>query len=101
MILALLERQPDHGYSLMLRLRGQTGIEISDGSLYPALYRLEQAGKIEGSWERAQTGHRRKVFTVTRKGKQILRKARVEWPKLAVVLERLLGGSSSDAPSTT
>ncbi len=47
MILALLDQQPDHGYSLMLGLRGQTRIEISDGSLYPALYRLEHAGKID------------------------------------------------------
>lgn len=91
LILALLERQPDYGYSLLTRLRGQYGLKISDGSLYPALYRLEQSGKIEGVWHTSDVGRRRKVFSLTVKGRNSLKKTRIEWPKLVRVFDRAFG----------
>jgi DNA-binding PadR family transcriptional regulator len=89
-ILALLDQQPDHGYSLMLRIRTTMAVDLSDGSLYPALFRLEKAGRIEGTWESPPGERRRKVFHLTDDGREVLRKARSSWPDLAERLGRLL-----------
>jgi PadR family transcriptional regulator PadR len=90
MILALLDQQPDHGYSLMMRIRTTTGADVSDGSLYPALRRLEESGRIEGSWEPSPAGRKRKVYHVTSAGRKMLHKARAEWPALVRALNSLL-----------
>jgi PadR family transcriptional regulator PadR len=89
-ILALLGQQPDHGYSLMLRIRATMGVDLSDGSLYPTLKRLEESGRIEGSWESPPGERRRKVFHLTDEGRSTLNRARVYWPELAQRLNRLL-----------
>jgi len=89
-ILALLDQEPDHGYSLMLRIRSTTGLDVSDGSLYPALRRLEDAGRIEGVWTISETGRKRKVFHLTADGKGSLHRARADWPAFARSLSRLL-----------
>lgn len=91
LVLGLLEQQPDHGYSLVLRIRGQFGLDVSDGSLYPSLFRLEKAGKIEGKWETSESGRQRKVFHLTPKGRQTLKKARAQWPQLAQAYDRIFG----------
>ena len=90
MILALLDQQSDYGYSLMMRIRNTTGADVSDGSLYPALRRLEDAGRIEGVWEPSPAGRKRKVYRITPKGRDLLHKARVEWPALVRGLNSLL-----------
>jgi len=90
MILALLDQQADYGYSLMMRIRNTTGTDVSDGSLYPALRRLEDAGRIEGVWEASPAGRQRKVYNITPKGRDTLHKARIEWPSLARGLSALL-----------
>jgi PadR family transcriptional regulator PadR len=90
-ILALLDVQPDHGYSLMLRIREATGENLSDGSLYPALARLEATGKIEGKWSVGKNGRDRKVFSITPKGRGHLHRARDRWPRLAERVTVLLG----------
>ena len=97
MILALLDQQADYGYSLMMRIRNTTGADVSDGSLYPALRRLEDAGRIEGVWEPSPAGRQRKVYNITPKGRDSLRKARLEWPSLVRGLNTLL----APAPEAT
>ena len=89
-ILALLGQQPDHGYSLMLRIRATMDVDLSDGSLYPALKRLEESGRIEGTWEKPEGERRRRVYHLTDDGRSMLRKARAYWPELAERLGRLL-----------
>lgn len=93
-ILALLDARPDHGYSLLLRIRDNTGQNLSDGSLYPALARLEASGKIEGSWQTGENGRERKVFKLTPKGKTLLRRFRGEWPAFADRLATILGAKA-------
>jgi len=89
-ILALLDQQPDHGYSLMLRIRTTMSVDLSDGSLYPALRRLEDAGKIEGTWLEPPGERRRKMFHLSDEGRAALGRARASWPPLAERLSRLL-----------
>ena len=90
MILALLDQEPDHGYYLMLRIRTTTGADVSDGSLYPALRRLEDNGRIAGTWDQSPGGRKRKVYHITPEGRNTLRKARREWPALVRALGALL-----------
>lgn len=92
-VLSLLEQKPDHGYSLMVRIKDATGQDLSDGSLYPALYRLEAANKIEGEWTVAENGRKRKVFRITERGQQTLRKARLDWRPFASRLTAILDGA--------
>ena len=89
-ILALLDQQADHGYSLMLRIRTTLGVDLSDGSLYPALRRLEIAGKIEGTWLTPPGERRRKLFRLSDEGRASLSRARASWPPLVERLGRLL-----------
>jgi DNA-binding PadR family transcriptional regulator len=97
-VLALLDQQPDHGYSLMLRIRTTMGVDLSDGSLYPALRRLEEAGKIEGSWLVVPGERRRKVFRLSDDGQAALRRARSSWPPFAERLGRLLSPAPQGNP---
>jgi DNA-binding PadR family transcriptional regulator len=100
-ILALLGQQPDHGYSLMLRIRATMDVDLSDGSLYPALKRLEESGRIEGTWETPQGERRRKVFHLTEEGRFSLNRARDYWPELVKRLGGLLspGAEPIDVPA--
>lgn len=93
-ILALLSQQPDHGYSLMLRIRTAMNVDLSDGSLYPALKRLEESGRIEGVWETPPGERRRKIFHLTDEGRSTLNRARTYWPELAKRLSSLLSPNS-------
>ena len=97
MVLALLNEQPDHGYGLLQRLSDQYGREISDGSLYPALYRLERADQITGTWEISDNGRKRKVFRLTDRGRKKLRDHRAEWAHLIELYSHLLGTTQPKA----
>ncbi len=92
-ILALLDRRPDHGYRLMLRVRDVTGQDLSDGTLYPTLARLEASGKIEGTWS-LDGGRKRKTWALTDKGRKHLGRARSAWPQFRSSMEALLGGQA-------
>jgi len=99
MVLALLDQQPDHGYSILQRLRGTVGLEIRDGSLYPCLYRLEEAGKIIGAWETSDAGRERKVFRITPKGRRGLLKTKAEWPQLVRAMNDAFGINVETVPT--
>ena len=91
-ILALLDEQPDHGYSLLGRIKARTGTDLSDGSLYPALARLEAAGKIEGSWSSTGAGgRRRKIFCLSKKGRGQLNRMRSQWMPFVHAMNKLFG----------
>jgi PadR family transcriptional regulator, regulatory protein PadR len=90
-VLALLDEREDHGYGLARRIRAATGNDVSDGTLYPALARLESSGKIVGAWSIGKNGRRRKVFTLTDRGRGTLYTARLQWPTFARRLTALLG----------
>ena len=93
-ILALIGDQPDHGYSLMLRIREASGHDLSDGSLYPALSRLEAAGKIAGTWTTAEGARARKVYALTPKGRRALEETRSFWQTFAPRLVKILGAGA-------
>jgi len=96
LILAALERQAGHGWDICRRLEQSSGaaLVVKEGSVYPALYRLERERLIAGRWEDGQSerrGPRRRVYRLTARGKKQLAAARGEWLDFVTVMGALLG----------
>jgi len=96
MVLSVLERGEAHGLEILRRLdaAGCGLLRLKEGSLYPALYRLEGAGKIRGAWEEEQHGRRgarRRIYQLTAKGKRHLAKGREQWASFVRVVGSIVG----------
>jgi DNA-binding PadR family transcriptional regulator len=94
MALAVLERGPAHGFEILRRLEeaGCGALRLKEGSLYPALYRLEAAGLIRSAWEKGnRPGPRRRIYQLTRKGTGRLAAGRNEWRRFVLVMGNILG----------
>jgi PadR family transcriptional regulator PadR len=99
LILAALEQGTAHGWEIWTRLEasGEGALRLKEGSLYPALYRLEHQGLIAARWESdasARRGPRRRIYRLTTKGRRRLAAARVEWREFVTVLGGLLGATT-------
>ena len=99
LILSTLERGEAHGLEILRRLdeAGCGLLHLKEGSLYPALYRLEEAGNVEAAWEEnshGRRGARRRNYRLTRKGKQHLEQGRAEWQRFVTVVGGILGASA-------
>jgi PadR family transcriptional regulator PadR len=90
-VLSVLEEGPLHGYELARRIEQQTkgALRFTLAALYPMLYRMEQRGRIRGSWETSQQGRRRRCYRLTTAGKTKLSPLRKEWSELFSALRRL------------
>ena len=75
LILKTLTFGPRHGYAIALWIREQTGdaLQVQEGSLYPALYRMERDGWIEADWGTSELGRKAKVYSITTAGRRQLR----------------------------
>jgi PadR family transcriptional regulator PadR len=82
-----------HGYALVYRLRLISGdrLQIPQGSLYPALHRLENAGMLKGSWAPTATGRDAKFYKLTAKGRRQLETEVSEWRELSKAIAMVLG----------
>jgi transcriptional regulator len=85
LILKMLALEPMHGWAISLRLKQISGdvLQVSDGSLYPALHKLEQQGWIEAEWKPTENNRRAKFYSLTRSGKKQLARERESWARLA------------------
>jgi DNA-binding PadR family transcriptional regulator len=96
MVLAMLERGEAHGLEILRRLdeAGCGLLQLREGSLYPALYRLETAGAVRAAWEaepHGRRGARRRVYRLTPKGQRKLNRGRFAWRQFVLVLGGILG----------
>ena len=96
MILSTLERGEAHGLEILRRLEeaGCGLLRLKEGSLYPALYRLEAGGAVKAVWEaepHGRRGARRRIYQLTTKGQRKLDAGRVEWQQFVRVLGSILG----------
>src|SRR5262245_13431117 len=96
LILAALERGEAHGFEVLRRLEGagSGALRLKEGSLYPALYRLEEAGLVRAEWEdgaSARRGPRRRIYSLTNKGTGRLAAARSEWRQFVQIIGGILG----------
>lgn len=95
MVLSVLERGEGHGYDILKRLQdlGQGALALKEGSLYPALYRMEEAGLIRARWESdaaKRRGPRRRIYSLTEKGRKELLRSRETWREFAGVVGRIM-----------
>lgn len=92
-VLHLLAPQEAYGYEIVTKLTTQTNGElgVTDGTLYPVLYRLERAGFVAVRWETPERGVPRKYYRLTDAGRQELARLTHEWNAFASAMARLLG----------
>lgn len=90
LILAVLAGGPLHGYAVIEELKRRSGGELAlpEGTVYPALHRLEHGGLLESTW--AEGARKRRVYQLTRKGRRALGEQREEWRRFAGVMEAVL-----------
>jgi DNA-binding PadR family transcriptional regulator len=96
LVLSTLEQGEAHGLEILRRLEeaGCGLLRLKEGSLYPALYRLEAAGEVKAVWEAAphgRRGARRRFYRLTAKGQRKLGEGRVEWQQFVRILGGILG----------
>ncbi len=96
MVMSVLERGEAHGLEILRRLdeAGCGLLRLKEGSLYPALYRLEEAGKVQAVWEESphgRRGARRRIYRLTSKGKRDLAKGREEWVSFVQTIGAIAG----------
>ena len=91
LILKALSLGPLHGYGVIQRIRQLSGemLNVEQGSLYPALYRIEQRGWVTSRWGVNETGRRAKFYTLTRAGRKQLTVEEESWDKLALAIAKV------------
>src|SRR5262245_54545725 len=91
-VLQLLHAAPTNGYDLALRIQQTTRdvLTVNAGSLYPALYRLEQRGLIRAAWQATENSRRAKVYSLTRAGLRHLDEQREAWHRFSGALTAIL-----------
>ena len=92
LLLATLAAGPAHGYRLVdeLRERSAGAFDLSEGTIYPALYRLERGGLLSSRWA-SVGGRRRRVYSLTRKGRRALAERRRDWVSFAAAVRGVVG----------
>ena len=95
LLLSVLAAGPAHGYAIITALRGRSEgtFDLPEGTVYPALHRLEDAGLLASSWSDAD-GRRRRVYALTSKGETALAAERGEWRRFAGGVQAVLGWSA-------
>jgi len=92
LILKAVSLKPLHGYGVLLRIGQISGnaLEIPQGSLYPALYRLEHQGLIAAEWGQSENNRRAKFYSLTESGRLRLREETEDWNRLAAAIAAAL-----------
>jgi PadR family transcriptional regulator PadR len=85
LLLKILALEPLHGWAISQRLTQVSSniLQVSDGSLYPALHKLEQAGWITAEWKTSELGRRAKFYALTRLGRKELERQVADWARLS------------------
>jgi transcriptional regulator len=93
LILRALAGEPRHGYDIVRHIETSTGsaVTVEDGSLYPALYRLEKRRLIRGQWGVSRAGRRARFYRLTDAGRRQLAERTAEWARFAAGVSKMLG----------
>jgi len=99
LLLKLLALEPLHGWAISLRLRALSGdvLQVSEGSLYPALHKLEQEGWIKAEWKTTENNRRAKFYALTRKGRRAAQAELDGWLRLSGAIARVLRALEQEA----
>jgi transcriptional regulator len=92
LILKILALQPLHGWAVIQRLKQISGdvLQVSEGSLYPALHKLEQQGWIRAEWKPSDNNRRAKFYTLTPMGHRHLSKEAANWDRLSTAISSVV-----------
>ena len=92
LLLAVLAEGPGHGYELSRRLTERSGGELGaqEGSLYPALHRLEHKGWLKAEWKMSEANRRAKYYSLTQSGKKQLLAEQSKWNELVETIGRVM-----------
>jgi PadR family transcriptional regulator len=92
LILATIAQEPAHGYSIVQRLARRSGgtFALAEGTVYPALHRLEREGLLSSSWSTG-SGRQRRVYSITAAGRAAFQARRREWKTFSRAMEAVLG----------
>ncbi len=92
LILATIAHEPAHGYAIVQRLsqRSRGTFELAEGTVYPALHRLEREGLLSSSWS-MDTGRQRRVYSITAAGRSAFQTRRREWNAFSRAVEAVFG----------
>jgi len=87
---------PQHAYAIAARLEQVSGdlLHLNQGTLYPALVRLEQQGRIKGTWGRTETNREARFYAVTKSGEKALAEETQRWRQIAGLMEKILSGEA-------
>jgi PadR family transcriptional regulator, regulatory protein PadR len=97
LLLCLVNKQPMYGYQLIKELkdRSQGYFNFKEGTLYPALHRLEKSGLIEGNWQALPSGQQRKYYQITEKGYATLAEKRSNWLEYLAAMNMIIQAGES------
>jgi len=92
LVLKTLSREPMHGYGIAQRIHEAVEdlLRVEDGSLYPALYRMEERGWISSEWGSSENNRRAKFYKLTRAGRQQLAAQSVNWERVSKAVTKVL-----------
>ncbi len=92
LLLAALESGPAHGYAIVdaVRSRSDGAFDLAEGTVYPALYRLERRGLLESGWAGGDGARRRRVYRLTRRGRTELARQRETWGSYVTAMQTAL-----------
>jgi transcriptional regulator len=98
LILKTILLEPMHGWAIGKRIQQVSGevLQVQQGSLYPALHRLEQQGWIKAKWAESETGRQAKFYSLTAAGRKQLVKETNKWKRLTGAIARILGPEEAE-----
>jgi len=98
LILRIVALAPNHGYAIALRIRqiSRDALQVQQGSLYPALHRLENKGLLSAEWKETETGREAKFYRLTAKGRKQLRDETESWARLTGAVGLILDCTGGD-----
>jgi PadR family transcriptional regulator PadR len=92
LLLKVIALGPLHGWAIAQRLKQVSGdvLQVSEGSLYPALHKLEQEGWLTARWQISDSGRRAKFYTLSRAGRRVLDQETADWERLSAAISRVV-----------
>ena len=99
LVLQIVALEPVHGYAIAQRLRQMSRdvVQVTQGTLYPALHRLENRGLMAADWKMSDTGREAKFYRLTRKGRAYLETEAASWERLTGAVAAILNAAKSEA----
>ena len=93
LVLRVLRSGPLHGYAIAQRISQMSNdvLRVGQGSLYPALHKLEQEGWIEAEWRDSENNRRAKYYTLTREGRRAMKQEAAQWARLSTAISLIVG----------